>query len=95
MDLFDKASQVLESPDGVPIVYDLDSYFSKLEELVSKDRSFIRLPLDEPFSQMVEIMVDVLSKFQWILKRMVFLFKEMKVLKSFGSLLIDTMTVLT
>ena len=54
MDLFDKASQVLESPDGVPIVYDLDSYFSKLEELVSKDRSFIRLPLDEPFFEIVD-----------------------------------------
>ena len=50
MDLFDKASQALEGT----AIYDLDSYFRHLETLVNKDRSFLKLPLDEPYFEIVD-----------------------------------------
>lgn len=50
MDLFDKASQALEGT----AIYDLDSYFRHLETLVAKDRSFLKLPLDEPYFEIVD-----------------------------------------
>lgn len=50
MDLFDKASAALENIE----IYDLDTYFQNLENLVQIDRSFMRLPLDEPFFEIVD-----------------------------------------
>ena len=50
MDLFDKASQALEGT----AIYDLDSYFRHLETLVAKNRSFLKLPLDEPYFEIVD-----------------------------------------
>lgn len=50
MDLFDKASAALEDIE----IYDLDTYFQNLENLVQVDRSFMRLPLDEPFFEIVD-----------------------------------------
>lgn len=50
MDLFAKANQALVGDSDDIVVYDLDSYFQHLEDLVDYDRSFIRLPLEEePF----------------------------------------------
>lgn len=56
MDLFDRANDVLN--DGADefqqIIYDLDSYFQNLETLMSNDRSFLKLPLDEPYFEIVD-----------------------------------------
>lgn len=52
MQLFDRASDTLKLVHNTEddLVYDLDSYFAWLKDLVIADRSFIRIPLDEePF----------------------------------------------
>lgn len=51
MDLFDRATAALENDIEI---YDLDTYFQNLENLVQIDRSFMRLPLDEPFFEIVD-----------------------------------------
>ena len=57
IDLFDKATAAL--PDGMDIIiYDLDTYFENLETLVSQDRSFLKLPLDEPCFEIVDGLKD-------------------------------------
>ena len=56
MDLFDRANDLLNegSDEFQQIIYDLDSYFQNLETLMSNDRSFLKLPLDEPYFEIVD-----------------------------------------